>query len=265
MLPVYEAIDIIKVIPATVGHTQPWVVLANTPNGLKPFVTKLYTTAEVDNNNSVTNEIICNVLASQFDLKVPSCAFIDIPDSLQFKQPLECQIQYSNADPRLKFATEMLANVISAVPDLSKSYYSKRISLDTLYAFDNMIRNSDRGQQKTNLLLSSKTAFLIDHEYALHQKNIIGINWKGLEIDRRFTNYHLLHPYLKRSIKAKKQHYFDEFQEYLKTLNTKQLNSYFTQLSAEGFTTQSVNINSWLQQVKQNSTTFVHSLKSSLE
>lgn len=265
MLPVYEAIDIIKVIPASVGHTQPWVVLANTPNGLKPFVTKLYTTDQVDNNNSVTNEIICNALASQFDLKVPTCAFIDIPESLQFRKPIEYQIQYSNADSRLKFATEMLADVTSAVPNLSKKYYSKRVTLDTLYAFDNMIRNADRGQQKTNLLLSSKNAFLIDHEYALHQNRISGINWNNFEIDRVFTHHHLLYPYLKKSIKSKKQYYFDEFQEYLRTLNINQLNTFFTQLSHEGFNTQSININSWLNQLKQNSTTFVNSLKSSLE
>jgi hypothetical protein len=265
MLPVYEAIDIIKVIPETVGHTQPWVVLANTPYGLKSFVAKLYTAHQVNNNNSVTNEVISNVLASQFDLKVPPGALIDIPESLQFKKPVELQIQYGKADPRLKFATEMLPNVNAAVPSLSKSFYSRRISLDTLYAFDNMIRNADRGQQKTNLLLGSKGAFLIDHEYTLHQNRITGVDWDNFEIDPVFTQHHLMYPYLKKSIKPKKQHYFDEFLEYLRTLNTNALSVYFAQLSSEGFNTKSININSWLSQVKQNSTTFVNSLKSSLE
>ena len=30
MLPIYEAIDIVSVISKTVGHTQPWVVVAKT-------------------------------------------------------------------------------------------------------------------------------------------------------------------------------------------------------------------------------------------
>jgi hypothetical protein len=265
MLPIYEAIDIIKIIPQTVGHTQPWVVLANTPNGLKPFVAKLYTTEQVENNNSVTNEIICNALASQFDLKVPTCALIDIPEALQFQKPGDYQIQYSNADPRLKFATEMLSDVIAAVPSLSKSDYSKRISLDTLFAFDNMICNADRGQQKTNLLISSKDAFLIDHEYAFNKNNIIGVDWNSFQIERKFTQYHFFYPYLKNSWKTKKRHYFDEFQEYLTRLNINQLDNFFRQLSDEGFDTQSIAISNWLNQLKQNSTIFVNSLKESLE
>lgn len=175
------------------------------------------------------------------------------------------QQQYSKADPRLKFATEMLSDVQSAVPNLSKTHYSKRISLDTLYAFDNMILNRDRGQQKTNLLIGSKSAFLIDHEYALDRQHITEIDWNNFEINRKYTHHHLFHLYLKHSWKAKKHNYFDEFQEYLKTMNINVLNSYYRQLSAEGFGNQFAYINSWLNQLKQNSAIFVNSLKMSLE
>lgn len=34
-IPIYEAIDVIEIIPESVGHTKPWVVIANTPEGLK--------------------------------------------------------------------------------------------------------------------------------------------------------------------------------------------------------------------------------------
>ncbi len=264
MLPVYEAIDIKSILSKKVGHTEPWVVLVNTPLGLKSFVTKLYTTAEVENNNSVTNEIICNTLASQFDLKAPGCAFIDIPEELVLSKPQQYQFQYSSVDPRLKFGTEMLEGVTAAIPQLSKSYYKQRLSLDTLYAFDNMIRNADRGQQKTNLLMGSKSAFLIDHEYTLNINHITDIDWNDFSIENKFTHHHLLYTYLKRSKKNNKQYFFDEFQEYIKTMNINQLNSYFKQLSNEGFTTQQKYINNWLTELKQNSTTFVNSLKASL-
>ena len=53
MLPIYEAIDVKEIINETVGHTKPWVVLATTTHGLKPFVVKLYSTAKVDHLHSV--------------------------------------------------------------------------------------------------------------------------------------------------------------------------------------------------------------------
>jgi hypothetical protein len=265
MLPVYEAIEIRSKISKNVGHTEPWVVLANTPNGVKVFVAKLYTKNQIEQNFSVTNEIVCNILATQFDLKVPDPAFIEIPESLVYEKQLDFQIQFSAADPRLKFATEMISNVNSARDKIPKPYYSKRTQLDTLYAFDNLIRNADRGQQKTNLLLGDKNAFLIDHEYALKYNDISGINWADFKIDKKFTQSHLLHTHLKRARKHSKLAYFDEFQEYLRMLNVNQLGPYFNQLTAQGFLSQSRQINSWLNQVKQNSTTFVNCLKESLE
>ena len=265
MLPVYEALDIVEIISKKVGHTQPWVILANTPEGLKSFVTKLYTRPQVEQNNSVTNEVICNILSSDFGLKAPACALINIPEELVFEKSVEHQEQYSQADTRLKFASEMLPDVQAAIPSLPKNNYTKRISIETLYAFDNMIRNCDRGQQKTNLLLGSKDAFLIDHEFAFEEKYISEIDWDNFQIEDKFTRYHLQYLYLRNAWKVKKQNYFDEFQEYLRLLNINQLNTYFRQLSAEGFNTHSDSINNWLKEVKKNSTTFVTSLKLSLK
>ena len=264
MLPVYEAIDIVQVISKQSGHTQPWVVVANTPKGLQSFVVKLYTTAQIQQYNSVTSEVICNVLASEFDLNVPQAAFIDIPEALLFNKSLEWQELYGKADIRLKFATAQLSDISSAIPGLPKGYYNKRISLDTLYAFDNLILNGDRGQQKTNLLVGKK-AWLIDHELALQTADISNTDWANFEIAEKFSTYHLFYTYLKRSIKSKKKHYFDEFLEYVHTLNINKLNSYYQQLSKEGYSVDRNIINNWLQQVKQNSIIFVKSLKESIE
>lgn len=38
LIPIHDAIDVIEVIPETVGHNRPWVVLANTPKGLKSIL-----------------------------------------------------------------------------------------------------------------------------------------------------------------------------------------------------------------------------------
>jgi len=264
VLQIYEALEVVEIINENVGHTKPWVVLANTPEGLKKFVVKLYSSAQVDQFHCVSKEIACNILAGEFDLKVPMCALIEIPDRLSFRLSLADQVQFGSADQRLKFATQVLDNVNIAIHDLPKMYFQKRISIDTLYAFDNLIRNWDRGHYKTNLLLGTKDAFLIDHELTFSITDIVNINLNTLQLEDKFTKYHLFYPYLKKAKWKNKQSFFDEFTFYLNSLNINKLTPYFRQLVSEGFPDYSQPICNWLNQVKQNGIIFVNHIKGSL-
>lgn len=265
MLPIFEAIEIVDFISENSGHTMPWVVLANTPEGLKPFVVKLYTTEQVDASNCVNNEVACNILASEFELLVPKCALITIPEEITMRLSVAQQQQFYNTDPRPKFATELLSNVNSAILGLPKQQYQKRISMDMLYAFDNLIRNMDRGHPNTNLLLSSNAAYLIDHELVFRNQDIVDIDLKTLQLEGRFTQNHLFYPYLKKAHFKSKQNYFNEFSEYMNYLNINILDPYFRTLSNEGFNSNSTEIYHWLNKVKQNIPTFVSLLKGSIQ
>lgn len=261
---IYKAIDIIDRLPINSGRTQPWVVIAETHAGYKPFVVKLFTTHQVDGAHSVVNEVIGNALARQFDFAVPEMAFIDIPEELVMTKSPAYQTQFSQADTRLKFATLQLQGVKQAIPELPKTFYTKRIDIDTLYAFDNMIRNADRGQQKTNILVGAKMLHPIDHEMALKPSDI-STNINALTIEEKFSKYHLLYPYLKRARKTTKLNYFNDFTEYLRILNLNGLNPYFQSLSQEGFSPDTALINGWLSQIQQNSTIFVNKLRTSIK
>ncbi len=263
MLPIFEAIDIISVIPKNVGHTQPWVVVAKTPSGIKSYVVKMYTTEQINRNNSVTAEVISNKLASEFNLSVPSAAYIDIPESLLINQPPEIQELFDKADSRLKFATELLPNVNAAMADMTAKFYKPRIGMDSLYAFDNLILNADRGVQKVNLLIDSNTAWLIDHEYSFDTNEMQNILDK-FNINPKFTTHHLFHKHLKKATRKSKVHYFDEFTECLKTLNINSLGNYFTQLEQIGYNSNKKIITNWLELVKKKSPTFVDSLKGAI-
>ena len=245
MLPIYEAIDVIEVINENVGHTKPWVVLAKTPEGLKSFVTKLYTTEQVDQFNCITKKVMCNLLAREFELNVPPCALIEIPEYLALKLPPETQQQFDNADYRLKFATLYLDNVNSAIPGFPLQYFKKRVQMDTLFAFDNLIRNGDRGRYKPNLLFSAKEVFLIDHELALSNQDIVNIDLNTLQLEDKFTKYHLIFPYLKKAKVQYKKNFFNDFSEYLRILNLNKLTPYFNQLVNEGFNDYSQPITNW--------------------
>ena len=174
------------------------------------------------------------------------------------------QQQYDNSDDRPKFATIQLNNVLTATTEIPKKYFTKRINLDTLYAFDNLIRNRDRGHPKMNLLMRPKEAFLIDHELALQRKDIVDIEINTLKIEDSFTKYHLAYPYLKRLRGLNKQQVFNDFLEYLRLLNINRLTPYFDELVKEGYPDYSQPIFNWLTHIKQNSTTFVNKLKGSL-
>lgn len=194
IIPVYEAIDVIGIIQESVGHNKPWVVIANTPEGLQSFVVKLYNSERVEEQHLINREIISAVLAREFELSVPKFALIDISPELAFRQEAEAQRQYESSGDRPKFATIQLDNVITATTEIPKRYFRQRIALDTLYAFDNLIRNSDRGHPKMNLLMAPREAILIDHEFALQSKDIVNIDINTLQIEDCFTRYHLAYP-----------------------------------------------------------------------
>ena len=238
--------------------------MVNTAKGLKYFVTKLYSREQADRFHCVTNEIISNVLANEFELKVPACAFIDIPDELSFRLPMSAQVQLSTADQRLKFATERIENVKNALPELPARYFLERISIATLYAFDNYIRNCDRGHPKPNLLLNPDEAFLIDHELTFGIEDIAK-NLNELTLEDKFTKDHLFYPFLSKIKEKQRQKLFDEFEYYLNQLNLEMLSNYFNQLVAEGFNDYSGPIVNWLNQVKINGSIFVTKLKESLK
>jgi len=231
MLPIYKAIEVVEVISENAGHNKPWVIKANTPESLTSFVVKMYTTVQVEQSNLVQIEVVCNILAGEFDLVAPKCALIEIPMDLILRMNAEEQLQYDNADPRLKFGTVLIDNVKIAISGLKKPVFEKRISLDTLYAFDNLIRNRDRGV-RPNLLLGPKEAILIDHELALGQRDINNIDLNALQLEDIFTKYHLFYPFLKRLRKDRKLETFNEFTEHLRRLRINKLNPYFRQLSA---------------------------------
>lgn len=262
-IPIYTAIQIVEVIPELSGHTKPWVVVAHTPFGLKQFVVKMYTPTDVDKYNRVTKEVIGNILAREFDLAVPEIAFIEFDPSLVQNLPPAMQEQFDEADQRVKFATELLEGVSIANVYLLKSFYNGIVEIDTLYAFDNLIRNADRGIAKPNLLLSSEKAYLIDHELAFEIEKVIGIDFDHFSLDDKFSKYHLFYHYLKSS--HSKHLLFSDFEYYLEQLNVNRLVPYFTQLKSEGFNDCSELITRWIVEIKAKKSIFVNLLRGSIQ
>ena len=219
MIPIYDFMHTsVESIPSNIGHTRPWIIFAKKGKDIKKFVVKLYTPEQV-NRFLLCKEIICNVLAREFELHRPEMGLIDIPEDVNIAP--EFQEILLRADHRLKFATEIVENNQQFIPELEKSYVKQRINIEMLYAFDNLIKNADRGQQKTNLLMTKSDAYLIDHELAFRESEIRIPDINQFEIESKFTQNHIFYKYLCRTKKSEKVHLFEEFQEYLRVLNIK--------------------------------------------
>jgi hypothetical protein len=256
MIPEYDAIQVLGVVDVKYGRTRPWIILANTEKGPRPFVVKLFTTAEIQRSNSVAGEVISNRLAAEFELKAPEMAFIHLDETNLSGLTDEMHQQLEAADPRAKFATALVDGFYRFDKKIPKTLLAKRVDIDTLFAFDNLIRNAGRGQQKPNLLITKHTAWLIDHEFTFNLEPDAHIlqpdTW-----NERYTTRHIFFDYLKKAGKETKSAYFGTFLELLKTVRFESLLPWFTQLNRQGFAVQPEPVIAYLNNIKNKLHAFV--------
>jgi len=263
MLPVYKAVSFRNILEKG-ARTKPWLVFAKTETGLKPYVVKVFDTQLIEFRDSVTNEVLGNILAKEFDLPVAKAALIDFSgDFIDTIPDFNLIDILALKDDRLKFGTELLDGYIQFNREILTSAEAKKIiDIDTVFAFDNLIRNRDRGNSK-NLLVNGYDAYLIDHELGFEAiPNAVSelMNWRW---DTRFCQNHIFYPYLKHSFQKHKEEYFTVFEEYLRSLNVNILDSYFRQLVASGFSDKNHDsIREYLAQMKLNSSNFTLVLRS---
>jgi hypothetical protein len=261
-LPIYRAVSFDRIIDKG-GRTRPWSVIVDTGRELQPFVVKMFNYGDVLKRDPVTNEVLGNVLAQQFDLPVSPAAFIDFPSDFErhLKDPMAFEA-FQQIDDRMKFGTRMITGNYLFEPALKKSQVARMIDIECLFAFDQLIRNVDRTNGKPNLLIKGKSAFLIDHELAfdIQPDTFDKLTTVGIEND--IFKHHIFWRYLKKSHKITKDQFFDSFQEYLKYMNINDLRPFFKQLTSLDYDNARHNqIFDYLDAAKRNSSKFVSLLK----
>lgn len=260
-LPVYEAIGFQKILDKG-GHSKPWVVMVNIKGSPKPYVVKLYKTEDIEARNKMTAEVLGNVLAHQFGLKVPDAAIINFSDAFRMTLSGDCEEILSNIDERPKFGCLFLDGANLFNPETKSRETEKLLNPALLFAYDHFICNRDRTKNKPNLLVIGGEGCLIDHEMALEIEDQHFEFDKNLSFDPRYHN-HLFYDHLKKK-RGDKNHIFDEFELYLIDLNLNRLEPYFVQLEQMGFNTQQIRILEYWNKIKDNSTIFVKILTNSI-
>ena len=211
------------------GSSKPLLITAVDDNGkANQYVMKLFKKNYVEQNYSVAKEILICELAKEFNLPVPNYALIDIDHELLSKyfEPEEL----AKLDENYKFCSEFNGQFVIFNPLVSLQFI-KSYDIANLFAFDNVIINSDRGgfRNKPNLLVNDEEILLIDHEQTLPFINNCYGNpnyftyLQNYPYQRHLVVTHLKSMRLKNGV-------FDEFLEMLKYLNIEKFIPIFDKL-----------------------------------
>jgi hypothetical protein len=263
MLAVYRAISFQRVLERG-ARTKPWLVLVQTRDRVESYVVKLFDTSQIIEKDSVANEVIGNVLAREFHLPVPSAALIELDaDFLRtVRDPVLIDL-LKKKDDRIKFGTVELPGVFrydAATTTLAEA--RRMIEIDSVFAFDNLIRNPDRNEIKPNILARTKEAFLIDHELGFEIRAEIIQELASWIRSQRYYRYHIFYKLLKGAGHGEKQWFFNEFEECLRTLNVNVLQPYYRQLADHGYASPKHKVTmDYLFEMKRKSVNFVNLLR----
>ncbi len=250
------------------GSTKPWLVTAIDQESYlpdeAPYVVKLFTQNNVAQGNNIGKEFFCNKLAGQFDLYIPEAALIDInfPAFRDTLDPGKVKV-LAGKYPGLTYASKLTEG--SLVTDQLKDTTFNIYDCATLFAFDCLILNTDRGgfRNKPNLLMNDNGLVLIDHELTLYfldnnSRRAYEIVNQHLQEETwpDFYRKHLFYNKL-RTFRGSKRSFFDAFEESLRTLNINDVQNTIADLGANGISLgQSELLIDYLRNLKQNSSKF---------
>ena len=250
------------------GSTKPWCVTGIDPAEEEPSeiscVVKVFSEAHAVGAKSIAKEFICNELAGEFDLDVPTAYIMHLADGnfLDTLAPADRdKLEGKHFGPT--YCSE-LVNASLVTMELRSTVFSIQ-DCAMLFAFDCLILNQDRGghRNKPNLLTDDDGFILIDHELSFHF--IDGEDdgaYKAVMND--FTNggwpvmyrKHLFYTRLK-NYGGSKKNLFNTFEEYLGKLDVNKIRKLIVKLQDIGIEVgASDRLIDYLSALKQNSHKF---------
>ena len=164
-LPTVIATEFRGIVPKG-GSTKPWIVEAVNPSGdTDLFVVKMFTSKQIQQQNAVAKEVFGNVLATAFDLPVPEFVFVRFDTLFLETLPSEYRDIEQNSHRGLRFGSRFASGYAIWDNTLPAALLDLPM-MASVYAFDNLLRNLDRGgfRKKPNLLIRDGSFLLIDHE-----------------------------------------------------------------------------------------------------
>ncbi len=183
------------------GSTFPLVIEAEDENSnIAPYVLKLYKRQHVKQEFSVAKEILVAEIAKEFDLPVPDYGIINFDH--KYLSGFFDDKYIDILDTGYKFCSKLKNGVFIYNPN-TKNNFLKDYDLENVFAFDNVILNTDRGgfRNKPNLLVNDNDFVLIDHEqtFPFYSAQFINskMNYKNI-FSTYFCKKHVFYDQLKK-------------------------------------------------------------------
>lgn len=257
MLPIYQAI-LAEEKDLSGGTTRPLLATVVTDNGLDKYVVKIFPDDEQPNYAPLFNEVYGSLLATQFDIRTPEIALIKLePDFIHtLKDDIKARVLSNNI--HLYFGSRYYDGYNQYVPPkFSKTFDIGH--LETIFAFDVLIRNVDRRVGKSNLLVKKGDYLAIDHELAFSMNK----NFDQYQPDDwSFINRHRTHIFRSRLHRLGKDANFAVIQEYMRALDLNILFDSANFLHNLGLPVGNIQtINSYLRSAKNNCPNFINLCK----
>lgn len=258
MLPTFHAISVSQ-YALDGGTTQPCLMMVEDERGRiqsSHYVVKVF---KRDHRAATCREVFAQALAGEFDLQVPKAALVEVDTTII--QDLKKHKKFAQwaIEPGWYFATEFLSDAKIFSPTMPFSLLDSW-DMERIFAFDVLIRNSDRRVGKPNFLLHQQMPVLIDHELSLRVNKpfsayVASQDWGFLSTGG--TRDHVFLAPLRKKFK-KSGLDFSSMLEYLRTLNPRILFPFAEQLLEFGYEeAEIVNpIIDYLQDAKANSHLF---------
>lgn len=246
------------------SRTHPWVVLARKDGSPpEPFVVKLFTKDEVEKRYSIAKEVFASVIAEEFELTRPEPALVNLntPEFISTLSPEFTQL-ISLRDYRVKFGSRYINGTLPFNENLPLEFYDQFEGLDSIFAFDNLIHNTDRNKGKPdNIRFKEDNYYLIDHEYSLQMTDEIIEEFDRDNWVYPFSN-HIFYYYL--LLQKDKTGHFLEFENKLNSFNPDLLDCYENQLRQHKFNPPYQDfelLKAYLNKIKSNSKKFIRLLQ----
>lgn len=269
---IYQAVEFVSAIDKG-GSTCPWVVKVFTDsNTIVPYVVKLFTPSSTAQYQPIAKEVFGNRLAIEFDLPVPEYALIELSAEFIDTLPEQYKDRLHGVSPGLKFGSAEAKNMSIVKPELLPSFL-KEYNLGTIFAFDNLVQNLDRGgfRNKPNLLINDENVLLIDHEQIFYFANdaeegdlvTLSLDPNGWSSTYAACYKHVFFPHLKAYRRETRNEAFDTFHEHLRFLDVSCLDIVAKELQENGISVGNFpRIKKYLSLIKANHNEFIQLLKS---
>lgn len=255
------------------GSTIPWkVTLRNFKGEENAYIVKVFKKTVNNQQFATAKEFYGNILAKEFDLLVPECAFADFTQSfIKISLGKNERRFLQSKDQNLKFASRYIEGA-PVFSNLLHRNVLKEYDFAQVYAFDFLCANLDRGgfRNKPNLLIDDDDIILIDHEQTFPFIDSQSGFEKFMEDFKNETTYyqyqkHIFYPYLLALRTKAKRNLFDGFFEYLKNFNVNPLISSAKQMESLGINTGNwKNLVNYLSEIKDNRQKFCKLLLKSI-